>query len=467
MILILSIVPFIIISFYSRPCVDDYNFSLDMIRMVEKGNVNIFKVLKAAFKTDMDFYKGWNGLYSSGFLQAMQPGAYLGEHNYYVGTFFLMLMMFGGSYYFISTLSLIFDLKLKPFLPALFMFAFFIHGMINTVQGLYWFCGAIDYITFFFLTMVNISLILRYFHSENKAYIYIILAVIASFVNSGGNHITGFLNILILLVLSIYSLLKKKKYGVFIVLITAIAGFLLVVFAPGTRVRMNEFETRTVYETVVATVYRTFDLVLGQDYTFNPRFIAYIILLTFFAATIKDTETIKKLKIDPVLLFLIFAMFYCAMLAVPYYAMGSFGAGRIKNIIWMCYVVLIGLLWIYTLIFLACRLNFVNHLLDLTKKIDIRIVCICASLIIVIFSRNMYSVITELSDGTAATFAAQYEERYELMRINRGSDKIVEVEPLIESKNLFFGDLTDDVTHWINASWSEYYKVQTVIKTAK
>ena len=157
LVLSISIIPFVLISFYSRPCSDDYNYSINMIRMVETGNSNVFTVIKTGIETDVEFYNTWNGLYISGFLQAMQPGAYLGEQNYYVGTIVLMLLMFFGIYYFVKTLFEIFGVNFNVLLSSLILFSFFIHGMISTVQGLYWFCGAYDYIPFLILTMVNVA----------------------------------------------------------------------------------------------------------------------------------------------------------------------------------------------------------------------------------------------------------------------------------------------------------------------
>ena len=465
MILLLSIVPFVMICFYSRPCTDDYNFSIEMIRMVEKGNVTPFKVLKTAFETDLYFYKTWNGLYMSGFLQAMQPGAYLGEQNYFVGTLVLMAFMLWGISYFVKTMFKALQIDIHPVLPTVFLFSFFIHGMINPCQGLYWFCGAYDYIPFFFLTMVIISTVLKYYYcEEGNDTRYVILAVILSLINSGGNHITSFLNILILFILSIVAVVKKKKYGIIAVFIAATVGFLFVVFAPGTLVRMDQFEKRSVMTTVSETFYKVISLTLSKDYLLNPRFILYVITLILFVSSIKDNERIRNIDLNPIFMFLLLAMFECAMLAVPYHAMGTFGAGRMKNIIWMGYMVFIGILVIHTCLWLAKRLAFADEILGKLKALDKRFIAILLCLLLVLSSRNMYSVIGELTDGTAKTFAQQYEERYELMKQYRGSGRLVEVDPLIDSKNLKFDDIASDLNDWRNQSWSEYYQVDTIVK---
>lgn len=463
-ILAMSIVPFVVISYYSRPCIDDYNFSYEMLAMMEREKITVLSVLKAAFETDMNFYKSWNGLYTSGFLQAMQPGSYLGERNYYVGTIFLLVLMFAGSYYFSKTILRISNYKLKPILPATILFSFFIHGMINTCQGLYWWCGACDYITFINLTMINISLVLNYYFDEKNSVRYILLSMLVSFINSGGNHITAFLNILILLVLSVVCVVKKKKYGVLVTLATAIGGFLLVVFAPGTRVRMGEFEQRSIIETITKTAERFINLLLSKDYMMNFRFVIYLALLIMLGSMIKDNRRLKSLNINPIVLFLLFSMFQCGMLAVPYYAMGTFGAGRIKNIIWMAFMIFTGVYVLYCVTWLCNKNETINNYIDKVKNYNKKPLVIIACIALVLFSKNMYSVVQELLDGTAKTFGEQYNERYELMKKHKGTKEIVYVDEVIDSKNLKFLDITTDVNYWSNIWWSDYYHVPTALK---
>ncbi len=467
LILAASLIPYILIGFYSRPCTDDYNFSIEMIRMVEQGKNGLFSVIRTAWETDMRFYKSWNGLYMSGFLQSLQPGAYLGEKNYFVGTLAIMLTMLLCQYYFIRTLFDVFEIDLKPLLPTCILFAFFIHGMISPIQGLYWFCGACDYIPFLHLLMVDVALILNYFYKDNKKVKYIMLSSLLSLIIGGGNHITSFLHIIILLIFSIVSQFRKQKRAVLIPLAFAILGFLLVVFAPGTKARIAVNESQDLITTFIKTIKRAIRLFVNRDYTLNLRFLVYLVLLTFLASFLRNNQRIKALKIRPVILFLLFAMFFCEMLAVPYFAMGTFGAGRIKNIDWMAFTVLIGLLWVYTLVWLADRHLSIERLLGRINSIDKSFLVIVCCVLLVAFSRNMYTVTKELNDGTARTFADQYDQRYELMKQYRDSEEIITLEPIIDSVILKFDDITPDLNDWRNVSWNEYYKVKAVLKSDK
>ena len=73
-----------------------------------------------------------------------------------------------------------------------------LNGMPSIVQGLYWFNGAWNYIPFFYLTLFNLALLIRYEFEKIPQKRWLIGSVLLSFLISGGNHVTGFLNIMLL-----------------------------------------------------------------------------------------------------------------------------------------------------------------------------------------------------------------------------------------------------------------------------
>ena len=87
-----STIPFVIISFYSRPCADDLPYSVLTHNAFVKYR-SIIAVLKAAIKTDIDFYNKWQGLYVSSFFMSLQPGIF-GEKYYFVGALILQFILF-------------------------------------------------------------------------------------------------------------------------------------------------------------------------------------------------------------------------------------------------------------------------------------------------------------------------------------------------------------------------------------
>ena len=61
----LAVVPFLLISIYSRPCVDDFSYSVSLYHMVQSGSGNLFALLKEAARVDISYYYSWQGLYTS------------------------------------------------------------------------------------------------------------------------------------------------------------------------------------------------------------------------------------------------------------------------------------------------------------------------------------------------------------------------------------------------------------------
>ena len=88
----LAVVPFLLISIYSRPCVDDFSYSVSLYHMVQSGSGNLFALLKEAARVDIHYYHSWQGLYTSAFVLALQPGIF-GERYYFIGTVLLMVLM--------------------------------------------------------------------------------------------------------------------------------------------------------------------------------------------------------------------------------------------------------------------------------------------------------------------------------------------------------------------------------------
>ena len=84
--------------------------------------------------------------------------------------------------------------------------------MPSGVEGLYWFNGAYNYTFFQILWLISITILIRVIRTQNKRNIGLIaLGCFLSFMISGGNHVSAFLNIIILRFSIIIHLLKFFK----------------------------------------------------------------------------------------------------------------------------------------------------------------------------------------------------------------------------------------------------------------
>ena len=349
----LAILPIMYLAIYSRPCVDDYSYSVQTHNLLMEKGFNLFSLIKEAVKVDIHFYNTWQGLYTSAFILALQPGIF-GEQYYFIGTWLLILLIFSCLYFFIKTvLKDILKIKKYTFVITLVSLATILAGLLSPVEGLYWFNGAWNYMPFMFFNLVNISFLLRSLYLNKKS--NVVYSVILSFIISGGNHVTSFLNIMILTVYSIATY-KKSKAGI-ISLISSIIGFTIMFAAPGTSIRQSCFEEKGVIETILASMRAYTDFFIENTIRIQSIFIFLsLIPLSYY---IKKEKALQKenLKWNPIILYIIKVVIICGLFCVPYKAMGNFGARRVENVIWCASIILNCIFCIYTIQWISFRIK--------------------------------------------------------------------------------------------------------------
>ncbi len=456
--LIISLIPIIRLSFYSRPCVDDFAYSYPLYNYIKNGNWNIFGLIGKAIEVDAHFYNTWQGLYSSAFLLAFQPGIF-GEKYYCVGTMLLLLLSFLCILYFVGTLLKVVDIKENKYFIALFLFTAIFQALPSALNGLYWYNGAYNYMPFFFFILVNISLCLRYIYLDENKKKNLIKSCILSFVISGGNHVTAFLNILLLICLS-YISFKKNKGKLYISLITALFGFLLVCIAPGTAIRQAELNKQGIMDTIKASFNQSFVYIKQW---LNNRTLILLALVSLWSLYVFKNYKIDKsiFKLSPLIYIFIAWVILCGLLCVPYIAMGWFGAERLTNVIWLYIIFVSIMIIIYSTFYIL--FNFVDvH--NIENNVFLKTCYIVLILLSVFYSTsNGKKAYEEVYNCTAPLYVQSFDSRLEKMKeVNNNS--VIEVDALPYSYMLRFDDLTDDVNDWRNKAWESYYGVKMIVK---
>lgn len=378
-IMLSSVVGIIYFSLFTAPVADDIPYSRFTIEITNKANWSFIDLLKAAIKTDAYYYNNWQGLYSSALILSLQPGIF-GEQYYFMGTIFLLILIFVSLLYFVKTLNTIFNFNFNTWTVSLLLMVLCVQGMPNIKEGLYWFNGAWNYTFFFFLTILNVSFIIRYLMSQKIIYVFI--SCILSFVISGGNHVTGFLNILLLLLTCVYSIKRKKYYAIF-PLVVSILGYGLMIIAPGTSIRQDYFIQQSVMSTIVASSIKSYLLI--SDWI-NAQWIAYIFLITLTAF---ESKVSIKANVNPLIILIISIGIICGMLSVPWFAMGGFGEGRVENVIWFAFIILSGLITLYFVL-------WVKNKKHISLKISRKSIAIITMVLIIIISFSGNSNIVKL-----------------------------------------------------------------------
>ncbi len=451
-------IPVIALNYYSRPCVDDFWYSYPVKNVIDENSLNILNIISTAVDVDIHFYQTWQGLYSSAFILALQPGIF-GERLYGIGGVMLLFFCLVCVWYLIKTLFTINGIKHNYIIATLAIFCYLFQFLPSPLEGIYWYNGAYNYVPFFFAILVNITFILNICIGKNVKK-YTILSAVLSFVISGGNHVTSFLNIMILCFLLLYAAFysRNKKANILISLISAVVGFVIMYKAPGTAVRQAMHTPSGVIETLIQSANHAVVL------TFEWINLQWILLMTIVAFTTYKYARKYQLiaNVHPAIVIISTITLFCGILCVPFYAIHTFGAGRVTNIFWWTFISLsVFLVSYFTLYFRDVlfkeQVNQYSHRL-IYKFLILSSVCIF------IDSKSLFRrSLGEIRNGTASAFAYSFDKR--LKEMNQADKKtLLVLEPIVFSDLLKFDDLRNDFDDWRNVAWYNYYHIKCIVK---
>ncbi len=341
---IMALIPIMLISFYNHPSADDYNYSEVYVAHAVQTGEGVVGVLGAAFKTMEYFQNVWQGTYSAAFLNSVQPGIWGSQEEFYALTAYILLgSILLGVYCLTKQLFNATGHSTKYTFTISFLITLtIVEGFPVPVQGLFWYCGAMTYIFFWALMLVQTALFLSYNCSPKKKVVKILFGIWNAFFIAGGNHITSFTTILIGVGFVIFSIICKKYKNTvvyFLWTFVSIMGFIIVMAAPGTAIRAGVLERQSVIKTLIVSVYTT--VVDFVHYTNLPLVCLLLIILLLTSKKFINENNLRYFKFRYSLLMTILSFgLYCVSVCVPFYAMGFAGAGRVDNMRYALFVVL-------------------------------------------------------------------------------------------------------------------------------
>ncbi len=465
---LVSLIPVIGIAFFNHPCADDFNYSIYTHNVIANGG-NIIDVLSMAVKTSRDFMYSWQGLYSSAFLLALQPGIW-GEGFYWLTTVIMIVLIYGGTMFLIRNLCryVLKDTTKNWIWIATILTFFFIHTMPFPVEGLYWYNGAMNYIFFWAALMFIVSQYIVLLVNE-KVLCRTLIITLTAFVLSGGNHIMAFAALLVELTIGIYLVIRQKKYLSLIPFVAGLAGFVWNITSAGTVRRRGQLAySGNPIKTMVAATVR--QIMILNDWINFALLILFVLLTPFLYRMIKNNKD-KMVYKGKTLLFLFFALaaLMMAMWCVPYQAMGNFGSGRLRNILYMSFVVMLVVLYSYALGMLA-QTGIVEKIADsLIKKENCHkkwnkfgtsMLAVLVMGILFVFGGSNTDYGTGMEAIMEISIAKQYDSQIEgrLTVLHETDAEDVVLSPLtVWPQLLYFDDIETDTTNWKNVSFASYY----------
>jgi len=340
---------------------------------------------------------------------------------------------------------------------------YLIQCMQSPTEGLFWFNGAVNYTFFWCFVLVNIALLLHCFNKENVRMPVVLMPSVVSFIITGGNHVSAFLNIMICLFFAVYGFVKKHKKSTVAsvaAFLVAVVCFYIVMTAPGTAIRQAELNKQGVVYTMAYSVWRLC-IISGEYITLS--FICFVLLIT--PILWKLSKKMPKTEIIHIFYALImFLICECGIICVPYYAMGKIGDPRVQNIIFFTWM--IGFVAIYALV--LAYFGQMTQWQLVPKAISVfsnniapilGVVLICY-----IFVMGNHTQLgtgakatKELMLGTPQQLVEQYKDREEL-----ASQGITEFKPLTARDTMvFMADLNPSADHWENYAFARYYGIES------
>jgi len=456
--------PIFQIAVYNRPSADDYDYGLRTHMALVNGG-GLVDLVKAAWDMVVSAYNSFSGLYTSAFILALHPGIW-SEKMYSLSTWIVFAVIFFATFWSVFILNRQFLKKPLLFVVAasLVLITILLLWLPSACQGLYWYNGAMNYMPYVFMNMLNLCLLLEADSSISrcKGKILVCLSMVLSFLISGGNHVTSFANILMLLFAACYKATKKQFY-ILLPLMMACLGFLIMYLSPGTQWRQHYFVDsnggQSVLGTIIATI-KHWIYIVGD-------WISIVWLLSLAVITPTTMEVvIRNPKICPkhfpIIPILLSAAVVSGMFCVPYMAMGEFGEGRVTNVIWIMFMVLS---WLnYVLIWGWLHRNgYINLQKILEKKhaaiTGFLVVCVCLFALFRCHDDTMSVsmwAIHEMEMGIAQSHAQQMDDRIAQYK----DDTLVEVAvaPMQNPSDLLlWGEVQEDPDVWPNTSVGNWY----------
>ena len=469
---ILLSVPLIIIAFYSHPSVDDYGYGSSVHLWIQEHGYHVLGIIKCAAEFAYDYYFKWASSYLDSFTGALMPGNF---GCYWISAFIIYFLLIGGMLYLFQSLASSLGGKEYRWIGtvcALLGIVTITQNWPSSVEALYWFDGAQSYMGFHTVYLWMCGMLVLYMFCEDKKKSIRLLAgaSVLTFVAGGGNNVTSFMDVLTCCFFFGCAVVIKRKWGVVFPLVISIVGFLLELLAPGTAIRGGGH-----YHAVVTTIIKCFRWTLRQ-YILDWMNLGVGLMLLFLTPFLirlmrKTTERYSFRFPYPMLVFAGGICFLSAMSSPPFYILGESGPLRLRNLIYVNFVILSIGIYAYFLGWLAANKmgdEQITYIAKLYDGISQRYVAAFTIIVLGCLSTGnsrsygtSLEAMKELLNGSAVQYHAEMQMRYKLYEDPEVD--VVVVDPLdARPEVIFFDDITDDVDNWKNMSVSIYYGKKSV-----
>jgi hypothetical protein len=486
---VIAVIPIFLMALYNVPAADDFSMAYEVHEaFMESGSV--FAAIFKAVYMGYWYYMNWTGYFFSDALTALAPSVFH-EGLYFLGTWCVLLMFSFGLWFFMRQL-LTKTLRLGSDISGCItsiIYVILLHTLPAEArcESFFWYSGAINYMFMFSLSLLWMGLLIKLAtDQETKLYKKLLLSLLG-FLLGGANYMTGLstaiVSACILFIAAYYSVFDgadaERKLNMSRYKLTAIClklssvrklvmpavfmivGFIVAVVAPGNAKRSAEAYYGPV-KTVMISIYYTLERMFGEWITFPVIFLMALLVPFMW----KAAGRIRKFyKFEHPVLFGAFAILLAsANITPPLYATGNIIAGRIIGIYYMQSMLLLILLEGYLCGWFRAHVK-VSSFKDFSGVyIFVAIIFVIGSCLAIKADPHIYtgtSAVFDMATGKAGTYKAEFSERLKVLKDD--SIKDVRLKPYsVRPELLYFSDITDDTSDWLNNAVAEYYHKDSV-----
>lgn len=469
LLLFVLLIPLLALSRYAVPAADDFSFSCETHAAVSSGG-GIITILAGALSKTREVYSSWQGSFSAVFLMTFQPSIW-GFRFYGLTTYVMLIPLVGSLFCFCMRLfSGVFRIR-KTLSACVAVIAIIActQFLPSPNQAFYWYNGAVYY-TFTF------SLMLLLFASLIGFVLYggrwrLAVSSLLAFVIGGNNYVTALLSIIIFSALLIIFLFRRdhRLKPLLLPFFMMTAAFVLNIIAPGNAVRQAFFPSHPgPLEAIIHSFrYAGEKCIQWLDLRMLSCLLALVPIL--WAGASEAQERLIRFRWPFAVSFFSFCLF-ASMFTPHVYAIGFDGPGRIQNIYFDAFVLLLILNLFWWFGWFSEKISGKRSvptngnigLVPLFSCWGAGFLCLCCSVFLLHGSLASTAALGELRSGEAQRYYAEALERQAILENPSVKDCVFrpyQTTPYL----LFFADLSEDPTSYENEDTANFYGKRSIV----
>lgn len=437
----MSILPFLVISFFTNPTADDFAYN-SKSRDLGFWDAQLF------------WYHEWSGRYLATAILSVKPLVSDSFLIYKLIPVLLLISLFISLYY-LSSLLLV-NLKKRDFcIFTFFILAMYLIQMPSVSQGLYWLSGSVTYQLSNILAVLLFCFLIKLIETNERK--YLALSIFFTFLVVGLNEASMLLITFLIGVVFIFKSIQQKKFNfsILILLIFAVVFAVIVIKSPGNVIRASTFSNKNQF------FYATYKSILaGTSYlvVWLPFIIVFSFIFFDYFGKKTDIKISKIFNVNPIIVCLIVFIIPVIGFFTGYWSTGLNPPSRTINIIYFYF--LMGLVYLTFVVFFKLkqkRNDFITYSLSVKYLLFIIIFIQLSQ------ENNIRTAYSDLVSGKAYNYDMELKNRYKIIR-NSSKDTILVPMLSFKPRTIYFGDITNDSYDWRNQVYDSYYKPKTIIK---